>query len=325
MPLPLLIVVPALLVAAGAGIKKANDGRLSLRDAKDIQAAAMEKYSKEEKLLGRSDKRRLKAEQDLGDARKRVFDDSVPEFITMVSRLRNAENVSEVASGAFQADDIPMSEVKKIALQQLDLLGTAAGAAIASAAVGTASIEGAAAFGLASTGTAISGLSGAAANSALLAWFGGGTLAAGGGGMAAGTMVIGGIVAAPAILVGGIVFSQMMDKKLEEARENAAEVGEYCAKAQAQRLLFNEVARACRRGTSLISLGSDRLEKWTTKLNGAADKEADVKKWSKDDHDRLMAAANLAGLLVGAASIPHVNENGRINKQFLVTADHLND
>ena len=41
-------------------------------------------------------------------------------------------------------------------------------------------------FGHAGTGTAISGLSGAAANSAALAWLGGGSLATGGGGMALG-------------------------------------------------------------------------------------------------------------------------------------------
>lgn len=45
-------------------------------------------------------------------------------------------------------------------------------------------------FGVASTGTAISALSGAAANSAALAWLGGGALAAGGGGMSAGSALL---------------------------------------------------------------------------------------------------------------------------------------
>ena len=46
-------------------------------------------------------------------------------------------------------------------------------------------------FGTASTGTAISSLSGAAMESASLAWIGGGALSAGGGGMAAGSAVLG--------------------------------------------------------------------------------------------------------------------------------------
>ena len=55
----------------------------------------------------------------------------------------------------------------------------------------TAAMGVATTFGVASTGTAISALSGAAANSAALAWLGGGALAAGGGGMSAGTAFLG--------------------------------------------------------------------------------------------------------------------------------------
>ena len=50
----------------------------------------------------------------------------------------------------------------------------------------TAAMGVATTFGVASTGTAISSLTGAAANSAALAWLGGGSLGVGGGGMAAG-------------------------------------------------------------------------------------------------------------------------------------------
>jgi len=56
-------------------------------------------------------------------------------------------------------------------------------------------------FGSASTGTAISGLSGAAATNATMAWFGGGALTAGGAGMAGGMTVLGGIVAIPLVYV----------------------------------------------------------------------------------------------------------------------------
>lgn len=54
-------------------------------------------------------------------------------------------------------------------------------------------------YGTAGTGAAISSLSGAAANSAALAWLGGGTLAAGGGGMALGAIVVSGGIAIVAI------------------------------------------------------------------------------------------------------------------------------
>ena len=59
--------------------------------------------------------------------------------------------------------------------------------------------------GVASTGTAISGLSGAAATNATLAWLGGGSLATGGGGMALGSIVLGGITVGPALTATGEV------------------------------------------------------------------------------------------------------------------------
>ena len=73
------------------------------------------------------------------------------------------------------------------------------------------------AFGVASTGTAIGTLSGAAASSATLAWFGGGSLAAGGLGVAGGTAVLGGIIAAP-VVIGVGLFSQ---KKANDAEKQA--------------------------------------------------------------------------------------------------------
>ncbi len=67
--------------------------------------------------------------------------------------------------------------------------GVAGGAAVAAIAP-SAAMWVATTFGTASTGTAISALSGAAAQSAALAWLGGGALAAGGGGMAAGNALL---------------------------------------------------------------------------------------------------------------------------------------
>jgi formiminotetrahydrofolate cyclodeaminase len=56
-------------------------------------------------------------------------------------------------------------------------------------------------LGTASTGTAIGGLHGVAATNAILAWFGGGSLAAGGGGMAAGMAALSGLVLIPMVAV----------------------------------------------------------------------------------------------------------------------------
>lgn len=76
----------------------------------------------------------------------------------------------------------------------------------AGASAQAAALWGVSAFASASTGTAISTLSGAAAQSATLAWLGGGALSAGGGGVAAGGVVLGLVAVVPAILIGGMTL-----------------------------------------------------------------------------------------------------------------------
>ena len=82
-------------------------------------------------------------------------------------------------------------------------------------------------FGTASTGTAISSLSGAAAESAALAWLGGGAAAAGGGGMAAGNALlalagpIGWSIAGATLLTSVILFA---NKKIKLDKEKKEEI-----------------------------------------------------------------------------------------------------
>ena len=91
-------------------------------------------------------------------------------------------------------------------------------------------------IGTASTGTALSALSGAALENALLAWFGGGSLAAGGLGVAGGAFVLGGIVAGPAICIAGFTLNKQAEKALTEAKEYEKEV----QKAIAQMTVFEK-------------------------------------------------------------------------------------
>ncbi len=75
-------------------------------------------------------------------------------------------------------------------------------------------------YGTAGTGVAISGLSGAAANSAALAWLGGGTVASGGGGMAAGAAVLtgGAVVVIVSIVAAGYYGFKMYDQHEDTLR-----------------------------------------------------------------------------------------------------------
>ncbi len=102
--------------------------------------------------------------------------------------------------------------------------GLAAGASVAFMAP-TAAMWVATTFGTASTGTAISALSGAAAESAALAWLGGGALTAGGGGMAAGNALlamagpIGWSIAGATLLTSILLFSKKKAKLNKQKNE----------------------------------------------------------------------------------------------------------
>lgn len=104
--------------------------------------------------------------------------------------------------------------------------GVAGGMAVASLAP-SAAMWIATTFGTASTGTAISSLSGAAAESAALAWLGGGAAAAGGGGMAAGNALlalagpIGWSIAGATLLTSVILFA---NKKIKLDKEKKEEI-----------------------------------------------------------------------------------------------------
>lgn len=73
----------------------------------------------------------------------------------------------------------------------------------------------------ASTGTVISGLSGAAATNAALAWLGGGTIAAGGGGVATGAAIVAAVSTGGAVVAiagVGIIGKKVWDNLNEEQR-----------------------------------------------------------------------------------------------------------
>lgn len=146
-----------------------------------------------------------------------------------VNSLANSpkEFKEEVASFSKEfdrfSDHSHLLQKKQKALEvQGSLAGAGALAGLGVAALGpSAAMTIATTFGTASTGTAIASLSGAAAQSAALAWLGGGTLAAGGGGAAGGAMVLAamgpvGIAAAGVMLGGGAVLASKKNNEIAE-------------------------------------------------------------------------------------------------------------
>lgn len=316
MPLPLLLAAPALAGVAATGLKKGYDGFQKFRSARAIDADARELYEVEAKVADEDRDACEEALAALGAERERVFNETMPAFIEVIARLRNASVAAEAFNDRLDVDDIPPGALHEVALRQQELLGAAAASTLGAVAASQAATVGVSSWAAASTGTAISTLGGGAASNAALAWLGGGTLASGGAGIAGGTLVLSGIAAAPAMLIGGFIFDRQMTAKLRQAQTNAEEVAAAGAKLRAQRAQLSALRAAAEAATPVFQQVRTKVVKEAGALAAFADDELDVERWPGQRQDRLRVAANLAGALVGLASSRLIDETGGLDPRF---------
>ena len=225
MPLPLLIVVPALVTSGVIGVKKTRDAYSDKTKAKDLRKESEDVFNKAKQRLLRARRSCTKDLKALGELKFSIWDKQIGRFVSLFELLHNVElsGTAEIEQlGAYAFSKAELAKMKKISVLSREVVGGGTTALGSGALVGMASYGGAAMLATASTGTAISSLSGVAATNATMAWFGGGSLAAGGLGMAGGAVVLGGIVAAPVLAVGGIVLASHAKKELAAARVQLA-------------------------------------------------------------------------------------------------------
>lgn len=226
---PIIVLAGSALVG-GFGVKKGVDGVSAMRRAKRIGEDAEARHGAHKQRFRRASDKTVDKMKELAAQRLRVNETTVSrmiEFLELLEQTGKKRQLDSLARVGISAE-----QVQKFVSQYVELGGTFRGAVTAGAAgagAGAATTGLVTSFATAGTGAAISGLSGAALESAVLAWLGGGSLAAGGGGMALGTAVLGGVMAAPALLVGGFVLASQGEKAITKATEYEAEVSRACA------------------------------------------------------------------------------------------------
>lgn len=244
MPVPL---IAAALIAAGSAT--GGSGAILLgKAARDIKhsnkriKAAFAQYEAKKSMCDEHVSRTNAAIRELGDAQENAWLEVV---LRMAEFLRRHERqVKE--SEALLAAGLHVHGVQLATNSKLDVDPAAwVSSVLASAAVGSTAAAGATTaagtFGVASTGAAISGLSGAAAESATLAFLGGGSLASGGGGMALGVTALNFVTVGPALLVGGLIIHGQGQKALTRAKENKAQVAVACAELDQRNINLDAV------------------------------------------------------------------------------------
>ena len=224
-----IITVPVLLGSAAAasalfGGKKTYDGVASIRRARAIRDVAKARHQRHVELVDMA--RAQLTHQIVALEEERLEARAIVETIVEYLRAIGNEARQQLAA-SLDAVGVDVNELPERTFQffepRSDVRNLAAVAGASTAASGAATFV-ATHFGIASTGTAISGLSGAAANSAMLAWLGGGSLASGGGGMALGSIVLSGVSVGPAVALGGLVLAKKGAKAETQATLSEADV-----------------------------------------------------------------------------------------------------
>ncbi len=232
--IPLILGAAALatgVLGVGAGISGLSD----MDEAKEIGENAQRDYEDARDYLNREREETNQLAKYYGEFQMNVMIDTIRRFVDFIEN--NIGNTKQSQKKFLTGlDGISVEQIKqyKTATIEAEKFFQGGIKAVGGAAAGYGgAMSLATSVGVASTGTAISGLSGAAATNATLAWLGGGSLAAGGGGMALGSLILGGITFGPALMIGGFVFAGEGEKALTKAREYEAKVNEATAEIDA--------------------------------------------------------------------------------------------
>ncbi|MGW3628669.1 hypothetical protein ACWD7F_00640 [Streptomyces sp. NPDC005122] len=217
--------IPVILIGVGvatggSGVALGGKGAHDLKRSKDRQKEAGQGY---ERRLAQAEDALAVTNAALGALGEQQRLALVDVVVRMGDFLRRHERqVRE--SERLLVEGIDVTTARISGLRGLDVdavawIGGALGSAAAAAGAGAGITAAASSFGVASTGAAISGLTGAAAESATFAFLGGGSLASGGGGIALGATALNFVTIGPALLVGGLMVKGRGAKAMTRARE----------------------------------------------------------------------------------------------------------
>lgn len=244
MPLPLIPVIIALVAAGATGVGAGGKGVYDMAEAKDIEKKAKRRYQDQREKYEEREQDTRKVIEKYGSRQLRVQTTTLADWAEWLEanerKVRRLDH--EIVDGIeITVPDLPA--LKVVIAEAKSLLAGATSAAVSAVAAQQAALAGVRTLAAAGTGAAISSLSGAAAESATLAWLGGGTIAAGGGGVAAGTLVLSGVAVAPALLVGGITLAIQGDKARTQATKYKADVNRAVEEMQTNVKLLKRLER----------------------------------------------------------------------------------
>ncbi|MBE9004783.1 hypothetical protein IQ259_06995 [Fortiea sp. LEGE XX443] len=252
MPIPFILGAIALGTAAYGAVKGA-EGVGNMKEANDIGSRSQKRHESSVTQLKADWEATNKLAEEYGQFQLHVKIHTIGRFVAFIEQLGQRSSPDMQSLEGLDGISVQqIQEYKADAMEAEQFFKGGVKAVIAGAAAGQAATSLATSVGVASTGAAISGLSGAAAWNATLAWLGGGALAANGGGMLVGTFVLGGITVGPALAVSGFVLAGKGEEALTKAREYEAKVNTEIAKLEAAKDFLVQVRRRITELSNLV-------------------------------------------------------------------------
>lgn len=320
MPLPFIL--GALAVGAGAvGVKKGIDAHEKNNKAKRIYNQAKSMHEKAKSNLEQARDVTNNSLQQLGRIKLDTMSNNISRFVKAFSQIRyvelmNSQGIDELKHLNISKEEL--EEMRKMADFSLEMSSGAMQGSIAGGLAALGAYGGAMTFGVASTGAAISGLAGAAATNATLAFLGGGSLAAGGFGMAGGAAVLGGLVAGPALAILGFTMNSKAEENLENARSQRAKVEKYCEEVKV-------IVDSCNKITERTDMFTDLLKRLNLlfgqiiyQLEGVIFKSGkDYRCYNNDEKNIVRISASLAKAVKTVIDTPILTKEGNVDSRSL--------
>lgn len=248
---PLIVPLGAAIVA---GVGAAGKGVTDLVQANRTAKSAHHDHEEAVAAVEGCQERTHKIAEEYGRDQLRAQAETIGRFAAWFEK--NQHLVERLDRKIVAGVDVALPSLPKLKFDieqaRMGLFG-GFGALGAAASAQGAALWGVTTFATASTGTAISGLTGAAATNATLAWLGGGSVAAGGGGVVAGAIVVKLIMIAPAAFIGGLTVGIVGAKRKTKAREYAAKVAVSIENMETAKVLLDGVDTRIRELQAILS------------------------------------------------------------------------
>ena len=309
LPLVPLIIVIGTVATGGSGAAFGSFGGVQIKRARDSIKCNTARYKTRhnEHLVKVEESNRIL--QGLGSRQERARDEVI--FRMRDFLLRNEKQVRANEHLIFDGVDGTNARIAGSVKLALDVAGWArgvVGATIAGAVVPQMVRGGVVKLAAAGTGTAIAALSGAAAESATLAFLGGGALAAGGGGVALGATMLNVATIGPGVLIVGLTVKNRGTKAKTEAAKHEGKIAIAIATLDGRDQLLRGVDERARELDSIL----DKLvAQAVSALDFLESEPFDVKVHA----ERLQAAFILVKSVRDVATAPVADEEGHLDKQ----------